>query len=57
MDKFLKISIALAFFGTLGSFLLNIGNGWNSYIWQFIAMVWIANSYFAQKKLSRLEKE
>lgn len=57
MDKFLKISIALAFFGTLGSFLLNIGNGWNSYIWQFIAMVWIANSYFAQEKLSKLEKE
>ena len=57
MDKFFKISIGLAFFGTLGSFILNITNGWQSYAWQFIAMVWIANSYFAQEKLSKLEKE
>lgn len=57
MDKISKIIFSLAFFGTLGSFLLNIQNGWNSYIWQFVAMVWIANSYFAQERLSKLEKE
>lgn len=57
MDKTSKIIFGLSFFGTLGSFLLNIQNGWDSYIWQFVAMIWIANSYFAQEKLSKLEEE
>lgn len=57
MDKFYKIGFGLAFFGAFGSFLLNIQNGWESYIWQCVAMVWIANSYIAQSKLSKLERE
>lgn len=57
MNKTSKIIFGLAFFGALGSFILNITNGWESYAWQFIAMVWIANSYLAQEKLSKLEKE
>lgn len=57
MNKASKIGFAIAFFGALGSFILNIGNGWQSYVWQLITMLWIANSYITELQLNELRKK
>ncbi len=50
MSKFSKVSYLVAFIGAFGSGILNIQYGWNSYVWPFIAAVWIANSYILESK-------
>ncbi len=57
MIKFSVICMAIAFLFAGLSAMMFWGQGFRTWIWQIVCMIWIANAFFLEMRLSKLQSE
>ena len=56
MKSFQTACMAIAFITAGISAVMYFGQGFTTWIWQLICMIWIANSYVLERTVNKLNK-